>query len=177
MSNEYMTNKVSSDMINMMAKQMGAVHIKSDPAYINIYTFEIAPDFRIKYMLDLRRGKGMYLHRVSPYPIMLGQFYGETDIIDYMKRDLQKFRRAYESDKFSSFLELTEDLTQFNRQIEQLFLNRKVPEAAFRELADEMKSVHATIEQMAEECPMLYDTDRSMGELAINASDLGLEEE
>ena len=36
MSNEYTTNKVSSDMINMMAKQMGAVHIKSDPAYINI---------------------------------------------------------------------------------------------------------------------------------------------
>lgn len=63
MSNEYTTNKVSSDMINMMAKQMGAVHIKSDPAYINIYTFEIAPEFRIKYMLDLRRGKGMYLHR------------------------------------------------------------------------------------------------------------------
>ena len=68
-------------------------------------------------------------------------------------------------------------MTQFNRQIEQLFLNRKVPEAAFRELADEMKSVHATIKQMAEECPMLYDTDRSMGELAINSSDLGLEEE
>ena len=94
-----------------------------------------------------------------------------------MKRDLQKFRRAHESDKFSSFLDLTEHLTQFNRQIEQLFLNRKVPEAAFRELADEMKSVHATIKQMAEECPMLYDTDRSMGELAINSSDLGLEEE
>ena len=32
MSNEYTTNKVSRDMINMMAKQMGGVHIKSDPA-------------------------------------------------------------------------------------------------------------------------------------------------
>ena len=108
---------------------------------------------------------------------MLGKFYGETDIVDYMKRDLQKFRRAHESGKFASFLDLTEDLTQFNRQIEQLFLNRNVPEAAFRELADEMKNVHATIKQMAEECPMLYDTDRSMGELAINSSDLGREEE
>ena len=108
---------------------------------------------------------------------MLGKFYGETDIVDYMKRDLQKFRCAYESDNFASFLDLTEDLTQFNRQIEQLFLNRNVPEAAFRELANEMKNVHATIKQMAAECPMLYDTDRSMGELAINSSDLGREEE
>ena len=66
---------------------------------------------------------------------------------------------------------------EYVHQIEQLFLNRNVPEAAFRELADEMKNVRATIKQMAEECPMLYDTDRSMGELAINSSDLGLEEE
>ena len=56
-------------------------------------------------------------------------------------------------------------------------MNRNVPEAAFRELANEMKNVHATIKQMGEECPMLYDTDRSMGELAINSSDLGREEE
>lgn len=176
MSNEYTTDRVSSDMINMMAKQMGAVHIKSDPAYINIYTFKIGEDLRIKYMLDLRRGKGMYLHRVSPYPIMLGKFYGETDIIDYMRRDLQKFQNAHNSDNFEHFLELTEELTQFNRQIEQLFLNRNVPEVAFQELADEMKEVRATIEQVGAECPMLYDTDRTIGELTVDASDLGEEQ-
>lgn len=176
MSNEYTTDRVSSDMINMMAKQMGAVHIKSDPAHINIYTFKIGEDLRIKYMLDLRRGKGMYLHRVSPYPIMLGKFYGETDIIDYIRRDLQKFRNAYNSDKFEHFLELTEELTQFNRQIEQLFLNRNVPEAAFRELADELKEVRTTIEQIGAECPMLYENDRTIGELTVDASDLGEEE-
>ena len=45
MSNEYTTNKVSSDMINMMAKQMGAVHIKSDPAYINIIHLRLHRNF------------------------------------------------------------------------------------------------------------------------------------
>lgn len=177
MSNEYTTDRVSSDMINMMAKQMGAIHIKSDPAYINIYTFELGNDLRIKYMLDLRRGKGMYLHRVSPYPIMLGKFYGETDVIDYIRRDLQKFQNAYSSDKFEHFLELTEELAMFNRQIEQLFLNRNVPEAAFQEFAEEMKRVRGTIEQVAAESPMLYDSDRMLGELGIDASDIGGSEE
>lgn len=177
MSNEYTTDRVSSDMINMMAKQMGAIHIKSDPAYINIYTFKLGEDLRIKYMLDLRRGKGMYLHRVSPYPIMLGKFYGETDVIDYIRRDLQKFQNAYSSDKFEHFLELTEELAMFNRQIEQLFLNRNVPEAAFQEFAEEMKRVRGTIEQVAAESPMLYDNDRMLGELGIDASDMGEMEE
>ncbi len=177
MSNNYTTDRVASDMINMMAKQLGAKHIKSDPAYINVYTFELAPDFCVKYMLNLRRNKGMYLHRVAPYPIMLGKFYGESDIVDYMKRDLQKFQNALNSDQFEHFLELTDELTKFNRQVEQLFLNRNVPEAAFKEFAEEMKNVRKTIEQVGAESPMIYDTERLMGVLAVNPSDLGIEEE
>lgn len=176
-NNNYTTDKVASDMINMMAKQMGAKYIKSDPAYINIYTFELEHEFRIKYMLNLRRGKGMYLHRVAPYPIMLGKFYGETDVVDYMKRDLQKFQNALSSGQFEQFLELTDELTNFNRQIEQLFLNRNVPKAAFKEFAEEMKNVRKTIEQVASESPMIYDTERLMGVLDVDPSDLGPENE
>ncbi len=174
-ASQYTADRVSSDMINLMMKQLGPVHIKTDPAYINVYTFELDDDFQIKYMLNLRRNKGMYLHRVSPYPIMLGKFYGESDVVDYIARDLQKFRRARSSANFSHFVELTEELAQFNRQIEQLFLNRNVPEAAFHELAEEMKRVRSTIKQIGAESPMLYETDRQLGELRVDPSDLGIE--
>ena len=85
-------------------------------------------------MLDLRRDHAMYLRRVTPYPMLLGVFYGETDVVDFIKRDIAKFRNASKTDKFNKFLELADGLTQFNREIEQLFLNRKVPTAAFEEI-------------------------------------------
>lgn len=161
MNNDFAMDKVSSDMINLMAKQLGATKIKSTPTFVNIYKFEIGEGCTLTYMIDIRRGKkGMYLRRVSPYPMLLGKFYGETDIVEYMKRDLHKFENAYKSSKFERFIELADSLTEFNRQIEQLFLNRKVPEAAFDEFYEEMQRVRGTIEQVARECPPLYDDER-----------------
>lgn len=159
-SNNFSADRVSSDMITMMAKQMGAVSVKSNPAYINVYRFEVSEDLTLVYKVDLRRGKGMYLHRVGPYPMLLGKFYGETDLIEFMRRDLAKFRNAYASSKFDHFLDLTTSLTEFNRQIEQLFLNRKVPAAGLDELNEELKRVRGTIEQIASESPMLYDDEK-----------------
>ena len=160
MINTLTADKVASDMIDMMMKQLGATSIKNMPAYINVYEFEVNGQLAIKYMLDLRRDHAMYLRRVNPYPMLLGKFYGETDVVEFISRDISKFKNASKTDKFSKFLELADNLTQFNREIEQLFLNRKVPTAAFEEFSEEMEHIRATIEQIARDCPMLYDDER-----------------
>lgn len=160
MANTFTTDRVISDMINMMVKQLGATTVKTMPAHINIYEFEINDELTIKYMLDLRRDHAMYLRRVNPYPMLLGKFYGETDVVDFIRRDIAKFKNASKTDKFNQFIELTDNLTQFNREIEQLFLNRKVPTAAFEEFSEEMERIRETIEQIARECPMLYEDER-----------------
>ena len=160
MINTLTADKVASDMIDMMMKQLGATSIKNMPAYINVYEFEVNGQLAIKYMLDLRRDHAMYLRRVNPYPMLLGKFYGEADVVEFIRRDISKFKNASKTDKFSKFLELADNLTQFNREIEQLFLNRKVPTAAFEEFSEEMEHIRATIEQIARDCPMLYDDER-----------------
>ena len=160
MINTLTADKVASDMIDMMMKQLGATSIKNMPAHINVYEVEVNGQLAIKYMLDLRRDHAMYLRRVNPYPMLLGKFYGETDVVEFIRRDISKFKNASKTDKFSKFLELADNLTQFNREIEQLFLNRKVPTAAFEEFSEEMEHIRATIEQIARDCPMLYDDER-----------------
>lgn len=160
MINTLTADKVASDMVDMMMKQLGATSIKNMPAHINVYEFEVNGQLAIKYMLDLRRDHAMYLRRVNPYPMLLGKFYGETDVVEFIRRDISKFKNASKTDKFSKFLELADNLTQFNREIEQLFLNRKVPTAAFEEFSEEMEHIRATIEQIARDCPMLYDDER-----------------
>ena len=162
MANTLTTDRVTSDMINMMVKQLGATNVKNMPAHINIYEFAINDELTIKYMLDLRRDHAMYLRRVNPYPMLLGKFYGETDVVEFIKRDISKFQNASKTDKFSKFLELADNLTQFNREIEQLFLNRKVPTAAFEEFSEEMERVRTTIEQIAHDCPMLYKDEKML---------------
>ncbi len=64
----------------------------------------------------------MYLRRATPYPMLLGVFYGE---VNFIKRDIAKFRNASKTDKFNSSWSL--QMGSLNSiEIEQLFLNRKV---------------------------------------------------
>lgn len=163
MSNKFTADKVSSDMITMMAKQMGAVSVKSNPAHINIYRFQIAENLTLVYKVDLRRGKSIYLHRVSPYPMMLGKFYGESDLIAYLHRDLLKFRNAYRSSKFGHYLDLAVDLTDLNSQIEELFLNRNVPESGMEALSKEFKKMKNLVAEVKKQSPLLYEKEQKAG--------------
>jgi hypothetical protein len=163
LSNKFSADKVSSDMITMMAKQMGAVSVKSNPAHINIYRFQIAENLTLVYKVDLRRGKSIYLHRTAPYPMMLGKFYGESEVIEYMHRDLLKFRNAYRSSKFGHYLDLAVDLTSMNSQIEQLFMNRNVPESGLEALSKEFKRMRETIQEVEAQSPLLYEKEQQAG--------------
>ena len=62
-----MRNIVSDDMINLVLRQMGAVSIKTSPAYISIAKFEIG-NLRLTYMYEVKE-EDIYLQRISPYPI------------------------------------------------------------------------------------------------------------
>ena len=96
-----MRSIVSDDMINVMLRQMGAVSIKTSPAYINIAKFEIG-DLRVTYMYEAKE-EDIYLQRVSPYPMMIGKIYNEQQVVEIIAADLRKFRNAYNSSNFSKF--------------------------------------------------------------------------
>ena len=146
---------VTTDIINMMLKQLGADSVKTTPAKITIVKFDIAHDFRLTYLFEVHRDEFTYLQRVAPYPMMLGKFYGEQDIVDYIEKDYKKFCRAYGSSNFEKFLELASDLTMLDRKIEDLFLTRKVPKEALEELDEEMKKIHITLQEITERGPLL----------------------
>ena len=152
-------DKTSSDMISLMLKQIGARLLRSDPAYISIFEFELDEDTKLRYMLNIHRDGYIYVHRVTPYPMVLGKFYGETDVVDFIRRDYKKMLNAHNTYKFGRFLELADDLQSFNRQIEQLFMNRKIPAAAFDEFSKEMEKMRETLEKIVRESPVLFEDE------------------
>lgn len=151
---------VSNDIVNMMLKQLGATSVKTTPAKITVVKFDISQDFRLTYLFEVHKDDCTYLQRVAPYPMMLGKFYAEQDIVDYIEKDYKKFCRAYGGSNFEKYLELVNDLTMFDRKMEELFLTRKVPSAALEELDKEMKDIHATLAEITEKEPLLPKTDK-----------------
>ena len=80
-----------NDIINMMLKQLGATSVKTVHANITVAKFEIE-DYKMSYMYEAREDGSIYLSRVSPYPLLLGRFFGEQDVIDYIRMILKNSR-------------------------------------------------------------------------------------
>ena len=145
---------ISGDMVNISLKQMGAVSIKTSPAHINIAKFEIGEDFRITYMYEVKEEE-IYLQRVNPYPMMIGKIYNEQQVVDIIGMDLKKFQSAYRSSNFPKFIQLANDMSTFNKEVENLFMTHNVPGEALEELDREFTKLHEMIKEIGVSAPLL----------------------
>lgn len=140
-------------MINVMLRQMGAVSIKTSPAYINIAKFEIG-DLRVTYMYEAKE-EVIYLQRVSPYPMMIGKIYNEQQVVEIIAADLRKFRNAYNSSNFSKFLHIANDVVTVDREMENLFMRHNVAKEDLEEIETMMDKIHDKLAEMTKNSPLL----------------------
>ena len=148
-----MRNIVSDDMINLVLRQMGAVSIKTSPAYINIAKFEIG-NLRLTYMYEVKE-EDIYLQRISPYPMMIGKIYNEQQVVEIIANDLKKFKNAYSSSNFSKFISIANDVVSFDKEIENLFMSHNVSKEDLEEVEQMMDKVHDKLSELMEKSPML----------------------
>lgn len=148
-----MRSMISDDMINIMLRQMGAVSIKTTPAYVNIAKFEIG-SLKLTYMYEVKE-EDIYLQRVSPYPMMIGKIYNEQQVVEIIAADLNKFKNACSSSNFYKFIEITGNAVSFNKEIENLFMHHNVAKEDLEELAQMMEEVHSKLSHLMKKSPLL----------------------
>ena len=97
----------------------------------------------------------IYLQRISPYPMMIGKIYNEQQVVDIIQMDLKKFQAAYRSSNFPKFLQLSNNMSTFNKEVENLFMTRNVPGDDLEKLDQEFSRLHEMIEEIAGKAPLL----------------------
>lgn len=157
-------DRTGNDIVVMMLKQMGAFSIKTTPAKVTIVKFLVEDEenldehpersLKLTYVFEARDGESTYLSRVAPYPMVLGLFFGEQDVIDYIRKDLARFKRACTSSRFGNFLRLAEDMSHFNRELEHLFLERKTSDESIQYLDTNVKKLQEALDQIKEDSPL-----------------------
>lgn len=166
-------DRTGNDIVVMMLKQMGAFSIKTTPAKVTIVKFLVEDEenldehpersLKLTYVFEARDGESTYLSRVAPYPMVLGLFFGEQDVIDYIRKDLARFKRACTSSQFGNFLRLAEDMSHFNRELEHLFLERKTSDESIQYLDANVKKLQEALDQIKGDSPLT--TEKLEGEL------------
>jgi len=145
-------NVISYDMINMELRQMGATNIESNATHIVIVDFDISEDMRISYLYNVKDENDIYLQRIEPYPIRKTKMHTEEDVISFIDADIKKFKRAYQSSKFSIFLNLINKVSTYDEEIEDLFLRYNIEREYAEALDSCLDKMHDTMIDIENNC-------------------------
>lgn len=128
-----MRNTVSSDILHLELKQIGATAVKIFSTKSALIVFEINDELTVSYFCTIRNEEKVSLQRIEPYPVKNLQFETIDDIVDFIKRDVKVFENASNSSNFKTFLNIIEKNYQVRKEMEDLFLMNNVPGELLRE--------------------------------------------
>ena len=134
------TSSFSGDIINASLRQLGASSIKeSRNGILYIAKFELSEDLCVTYVFDVTKRDRYFLQRVTPYPISHGDFTSAQEVVEFIRKDIRKFRNAQNSHNFPKFLDTTNAMVLFSHAVELLFLERNVT-------PEDLDSIYQTIQ-------------------------------
>lgn len=132
---------IPDDMVNTVVRQLGATSIKTTAAHVNIATFTLSENIKLKYKYDLKASDTYYLQRVSPYPTAIGACENTEQLIAMLKKDLKMFENAFTSSNFPEFLSIMDKLTEAVHRTEDLFLHYNVQPDDLTDIDEHLLSI------------------------------------
>ncbi|MEG0855982.1 MAG: hypothetical protein RSG52_05845 [Terrisporobacter sp.] len=141
-TNTYSTH---GDSIEMLLRQIGATSITRVRGYLYFIKFQM-DDLEITYTYNINHKDQFFLQRINPYPLGKGIFKDEFEIVEFIKKDLKKFRAAHELIDFDKFLEINTKINNLINSTENLFLNYDVRDIDISELENILEDYEKIIE-------------------------------
>lgn len=136
---------VAGETIEISLRQLGATKVECVHGKLYYVKFKIDENITVSYCYNVNAKEQYFLQRISPYPLPEGLFSTQEQIINFIKRDIKKFRNAQNSTNFKQFVELANTIYQTQHEMENLFLHYNVNENTMKELKKELENMIVTI--------------------------------
>ena len=126
------TTTFSGELINVALRQLGATRIvETRNGIMYKVEFKLSDDLTVTY------------------PISHGDFASADEVIEFVRRDITKFRNAMQSHNFPKFLETAHAMVRFTHAVELMFLERNIPE-------EDMEAVRRSIDDGLDQVREIY---------------------
>ena len=137
------TTTFSGELINVALRQLGATRIvETRNGIMYKVEFKLSDDLTVTYVFDVTKHDKYYIQRIAPYPI-------SHEVIEFVRRDITKFRNAMQSHNFPKFLETAHAMVRFTHAVELMFLERNIPE-------EDMEAVRRSIDDGLDQVREIY---------------------
>ncbi|MBU5336893.1 hypothetical protein [Intestinibacter bartlettii] len=139
-------DSVDGDSIEIRLRQLGASKIQKVQGNLYFIKFILEDNFEVMYTYNINAKNKYFLQRIEPYPIPHGTFSNEVKIVDFIKKDIQKFKKGMKSKHFDDFLEATAQANKFVRQLDDFYLNYYVEEDSL--ISDSLGQINTAIDNL-----------------------------
>lgn len=136
------------DNIDMLLTQMGA-SVKSIHGLVCFVRFDINGT-EILYVYNINAKDQYYLQKVLPYPVGTGVFTKPSEIIEYIKKDINYYRKASKSSLFNDFIAVNLELHHTIHKMEDTFMNYNVPHEKLDEIVRRIEEMNQLINEVQE---------------------------
>lgn len=149
-------SEISQD--TMKLQQMGAKVnvINSTLCYVR---FDLS-GFILEYVYNVNSKGNYFLERIKPYPLAIDQFESEQDVVELIKKDVEKFRNALNCHHIGSFITIARDISQTFRTFEDTFLNYNIPGEKVQKIHKKIQALALEIEIIKDNAQQIYDEEQ-----------------
>lgn len=132
---------ISTDVLGMQLRQMGASSVHINSSKIIFVEFDINENLRISYFCNIRDEGKIYIQRIEPYPIRNYGFENVENILEFIENDVKLFANASKSSNFPLFLEIINTNYFARKEMEKLFLLNNVPHGLLEDLLESAQNM------------------------------------
>lgn len=142
---------VEQDMHCLLLRQMGA-KVEVIRGVVCYVKFRIG-DTEVKYAYNINKKGRYFLQRRAPYPLPVGTFESEEDIINIIRHDIAQFENAKNSTMFGKFIQASQDIHTLLRQFDDLYLYYNIPATQFEKfenIVEDLQNLTIETKNMSE---------------------------
>jgi hypothetical protein len=141
-------NSTTQDILNMELKQIGA-KVRSVHGIVCYISFFVA-NIKITYLYNINKNNDFFLQRINPYPLSVGVFKKQSDIVNFIKKDIKRFEAASQHSCFQRYIDLNLGFYESLNKMENLFIDHDMSQKNFKKLESALDSLNIAMEMIEE---------------------------
>lgn len=145
---------VEKDIHCIKLKQLGA-QVEVIRGIMHYVKFEIE-DVKVKYVYHINKKGKYFLERCSPYPLNVGTYETQDDVIETIKHDISQIKNARNSKKFKKFIDLNKKVSDILRNFEDLYLYYNVSRVQVEKIATTIDDLQTLIHETKDMSERVY---------------------
>lgn len=145
---------VEQNVHQIKLRQMGA-DITAIQGVLHYVRFMIK-DTKFEYVYHINKKGEYFLQRKAPYPLNVGTYSKEDDVIDIINIDVNKMKNATKSKKFQRFIGDNQTISTILQNFEDLYLHYNVSRGDIEEIDKKILELKDLISKTRDKSEKVY---------------------